>query len=144
MVFPRGAGWICTLKGEALRSFRPRMSLVFQDPYSSLNPRMTVRDIIAEPLVAAGLMTRRQIDARVREIAARCKLNLEHLRRFPACLFGRAAPAHLHRPGAGRAARFRGLRRERLGAGRVDPGRDREPAEGSAGRDGRRLPVHRA
>jgi len=78
-----------TLTGEALRRFRPRMSLVFQDPYSSLNPRMTVRDIIAEPLVAAGLETdRARIDARVREIAARCKLNLEHLRRFPHAFSG--------------------------------------------------------
>ena len=73
----------------ALRPLRPRMSLVFQDPYSSLNPRMTVRDIIAEPLVAAGLLRdRSQIDARVRAIAARCKLDLEHLRRFPHAFSG--------------------------------------------------------
>jgi peptide/nickel transport system ATP-binding protein len=65
------------------------MSLVFQDPYSSLNPRMTVRDIIAEPLVVAGLMRDRDaIDARVRAIAARCKLDLEHLRRFPHAFSG--------------------------------------------------------
>ncbi len=77
------------LEGEALRLFRPRMSLVFQDPYSSLNPRMTVRDIIAEPLIASGLMTDREaIDTRVREIAGRCKLNLEHLRRFPHAFSG--------------------------------------------------------
>jgi oligopeptide/dipeptide ABC transporter ATP-binding protein len=89
MVFPEGRVNLHDLSGEALRSFRPRMSLVFQDPYSSLNPRMTVRDIIAEPLVAAGLMTdRAQIDARVREIAGRCKLNLEHLRRFPHAFSG--------------------------------------------------------
>ncbi len=89
MVFREGGLDLATLGGAALRAFRPRMSLVFQDPYSSLNPRMTVRDIIAEPLVAAGLMTdRAQIDARVREIAARCKLNLEHLRRFPHAFSG--------------------------------------------------------
>jgi len=77
------------LSGETLRQFRPRMSLVFQDPYSSLNPRMTVRDIIAEPLVASGLMTKREeIDERVRDVAARCKLNLEHLRRFPHAFSG--------------------------------------------------------
>ncbi|MEZ5825996.1 MAG: ABC transporter ATP-binding protein [Geminicoccaceae bacterium] len=77
------------LVGESLRAFRPKMSLVFQDPYSSLNPRMTVRDIIAEPLVASGLMTdRKEIDERVREIAGRCKLNLEHLRRFPHAFSG--------------------------------------------------------
>ncbi|MBO6826240.1 MAG: ABC transporter ATP-binding protein [Sneathiella sp.] len=78
-----------TLTGETLRQFRPRMSLVFQDPYSSLNPRMTVRDIIAEPLVASGLMNSRdEVDARVRDVAARCKLNLEHLRRFPHAFSG--------------------------------------------------------
>ncbi len=77
------------LQGEDLRAFRPQMSLVFQDPYSSLNPRMTVRDIIAEPLVASGQMTNRdEIDARVREIAERCKLDLEHLRRFPHAFSG--------------------------------------------------------
>lgn len=89
MVFREGGLDLATLGGAALRAFRPRMSLVFQDPYSSLNPRMTVRDIIAEPLVAAGLMSDRgQIDARVREIAERCKLNLEHLRRFPHAFSG--------------------------------------------------------
>lgn len=89
MVFREGGLDLATLGGAALRAFRPRMSLVFQDPYSSLNPRMTVRDIIAEPLVAAGLMRdRTEIDARVRDIAARCKLNLEHLRRFPHAFSG--------------------------------------------------------
>jgi len=89
MVLPEGRVSLHSLSGEALRSFRPRMSLVFQDPYSSLNPRMTVRDIIAEPLVAGGLMRDRgAIDARVRDIAARCKLNLEHLRRFPHAFSG--------------------------------------------------------
>ncbi len=89
MVFKAGPVELSALSGEALRLFRPRMSLVFQDPYSSLNPRMTVRDIIAEPLIAGGIMTdRAHIDARVREIAARCKLNLEHLRRFPHAFSG--------------------------------------------------------
>jgi oligopeptide/dipeptide ABC transporter ATP-binding protein len=89
MVFREGGVPVHSLSGEALRLFRPRMSLVFQDPYSSLNPRMTVRDIIAEPLVAGGFMRdRAQIDARVREIAARCKLDLEHLRRFPHAFSG--------------------------------------------------------
>ncbi|MEO1459149.1 MAG: oligopeptide/dipeptide ABC transporter ATP-binding protein, partial [Pseudomonadota bacterium] len=89
MAFREGGVALHALAGEALRLFRPRMSLVFQDPYSSLNPRMTVRDIIAEPLVASGLMTKRdEIDARVREIAGRCKLNLEHLRRFPHAFSG--------------------------------------------------------
>lgn len=89
MVFHEGPHAISSMTLGALRAFRPRMSLVFQDPYSSLNPRMTVRDIIAEPLVASGMMKDREmIDARVRAIAARCKLNLEHLRRFPHAFSG--------------------------------------------------------
>ena len=89
MVFREGGLDLVPLGRQALRPLRSRMSLVFQDPYSSLNPRMTVRDIIAEPLVAAGLMRDRdEIDARVRAIAARCKLDLEHLRRFPHAFSG--------------------------------------------------------
>ena len=85
----RGPIELQSLAGEALRLFRPNMSMVFQDPYSSLNPRMTVRDIIAEPLVASGLVKdREEVDRRVREIAGRCKLNLEHLRRFPHAFSG--------------------------------------------------------
>lgn len=89
MAFSEGPVQINSLVGEMLRAFRPEVSLVFQDPYSSLNPRMTVRDIIAEPLVASGLMTDRdKIDNRVREIAERCKIDLEHLRRFPHAFSG--------------------------------------------------------
>ncbi len=76
------------LQGEELRKFRRHMQMIFQDPYASLNPRMTVRDIIAEPLVASGLDKGKTLDARVREGAARCKLNLEYLRRFPHAFSG--------------------------------------------------------
>jgi ABC-type oligopeptide transport system ATPase subunit len=64
------------------------MHLVFQDPYASLNPRMTVHDIIAEPLECLNSMSRSEIDQRIRETAAMCKLNLEHLRRFPHAFSG--------------------------------------------------------
>ncbi|MCP5149267.1 MAG: ATP-binding cassette domain-containing protein [Ectothiorhodospiraceae bacterium] len=77
------------LEGESLRRFRKHMQLIFQDPYASLNPRMTVRDIIAEPLEAgAQKMAKSEIDDRVRETARRCRLNLEHLRRFPHAFSG--------------------------------------------------------
>ncbi|GAA0783928.1 dipeptide ABC transporter ATP-binding protein [Marinobacterium sediminicola] len=63
--------------------------LVFQDPYSSLNPRMTVRDIIAEPLQALGLCrNREEIDQRVIEVAKRCHIEVSHLRRFPHAFSG--------------------------------------------------------
>ncbi len=76
------------LSDKELRGFRKHMQLIFQDPYSSLNPRMTVRDIIAEPLVAQKLATGREVDERVRDTAALCKLNLEYLRRFPHAFSG--------------------------------------------------------
>ncbi len=78
-----------TLEGAALKDYRKRAQLIFQDPYAALSPRMTVRDIIAEPLEVMGLTKNRaETDERVREIAAKCRLNLEHLRRFPHAFSG--------------------------------------------------------
>lgn len=72
-----------------LNEYRKRAQLIFQDPYAALSPRMTVRDIIAEPLQVMGLTSsREETDERVREIAAKCRLNLEHLRRFPHAFSG--------------------------------------------------------
>jgi len=72
-----------------LKEYRKRAQLIFQDPYAALSPRMTVRDIIAEPLEVMKITkTREETDARVREIAAQCRLNLEHLRRFPHAFSG--------------------------------------------------------
>ena len=78
-----------SLSGDALKDYRKRAQLIFQDPYAALSPRMTVRDIIAEPLEVMGLTrSRAETDERVREIAAKCRLNLEHLRRFPHAFSG--------------------------------------------------------
>jgi peptide/nickel transport system ATP-binding protein len=76
------------LEGDTLRRFRRHMQMVFQDPYASLNPRLTVRDIIAEPLISGKLASGRELDEWVRQVAGRCKLNLEHLRRFPHAFSG--------------------------------------------------------
>jgi len=91
IVFRNAAGEIDLAQmGRArLRAYRREAQLIFQDPYAALNPRMTVRDIIAEPLGVMGLTrTREETDSRVREIAALCRLNLEHLRRFPHAFSG--------------------------------------------------------
>ncbi|MCP4877740.1 MAG: ATP-binding cassette domain-containing protein [Gammaproteobacteria bacterium] len=78
-----------SLQGPELKDYRKRAQLIFQDPYAALSPRMTVRDIIAEPLEVMGLTSsREETDAKVREIAAKCRLNLEHLRRFPHAFSG--------------------------------------------------------
>ncbi len=72
------------LKGEALTKARQKMKLIFQDPYSSLNPRMTVSDIIAEPIDIAGTYkTKAERDARVEEIMKAVGLDLEFKYRYP-------------------------------------------------------------
>jgi len=72
-----------------LNNYRKLAQLIFQDPHAALSPRMTVRDIIAEPLEVMGLtQTREETDEMVREMAAKCRLNLEHLRRFPHAFSG--------------------------------------------------------
>ncbi len=78
-----------SLAKKELKNYRKLAQLIFQDPYAALSPRMTVRDIIAEPLEVMGLtQTREETDERVRDIAAKCRLNLEHLRRFPHAFSG--------------------------------------------------------
>lgn len=80
---------IATIGKKELKDYRKRAQLIFQDPYAALSPRMTVRDIIAEPLEVMNLTSsREETDTRVREIAAKCRLNLEHLRRFPHAFSG--------------------------------------------------------
>lgn len=79
---------LTALEGKKLKDFRKHMQLIFQDPYASLNPRMTVRDIIAEPLECQTSLSRTQIDEKVQEVAGLCKLNIEHLRRFPHAFSG--------------------------------------------------------
>jgi peptide/nickel transport system ATP-binding protein len=79
---------LAKLARDELRAMRRHAQMIFQDPYSSLNPRMTVRDIIAEPLVASGVARGAEVDERVRETARRCQLSLEHLRRYPHAFSG--------------------------------------------------------
>jgi len=79
---------LAKLSPTELRAFRRHAQMIFQDPYSSLNPRMTVRDIIAEPLVAGGVAYGDEVDERVRETARLCQLSLEHLRRYPHAFSG--------------------------------------------------------
>ncbi len=72
------------LKGDELTRARQKMKLIFQDPYSSLNPRMTVADIIAEPIDIAGTYkTRAERDARVEEIMEAVGLDLAFKYRYP-------------------------------------------------------------
>ena len=74
---------ITALEPEALRLVRPSMQMVFQDPQASLNPRMTVESIIAEPLVEHRQMTAAERHARVAELMDAVGLNRRFANRFP-------------------------------------------------------------
>jgi oligopeptide transport system ATP-binding protein len=74
---------ITTLGTAELRAMRRRMQIVFQDPFASLNPRMTVFDILAEPIRLHGLAEGAAVDARVMELLARVGLQPFHAERFP-------------------------------------------------------------
>ncbi|WP_341914678.1 ABC transporter ATP-binding protein [Ferrovibrio terrae] len=74
---------ITKLTGTALRDLRREMQLVFQDPYASLNPRMTVGDILAEPLMLHGLVPPGKRKARVEELLTLVGLRASHARRYP-------------------------------------------------------------
>lgn len=74
---------VLTLSGEALRTQRRQMQFVFQDPYASLNPRMTVARIVGEPLVVHGLAEGADLERRIQELLDMVGLRPEHARRFP-------------------------------------------------------------
>ncbi len=74
---------LCQLGGEHLRRLRPHMQPIYQDPYGSLNPRMTVDGIVGEPLVVHGLARGRQVQERVAEILRLVGLEPEMGRRYP-------------------------------------------------------------
>ncbi len=68
---------------EDLRRMRREMQIVFQDPYSSLDPRMTVGDIVGEPLIVHGIGTRRDRSARIRELLDVVGFNPSYTNRYP-------------------------------------------------------------
>ena len=71
------------LSKDALRALRPKMQLVFQDPYSSLNPRLRVGDAIGEALLQHGLASKAELRERVLDTLAICGLSSQHYGRFP-------------------------------------------------------------
>ncbi len=71
------------LKGARLRRQRKRMQMIFQDPYASLNGRMTVGDIVGEPLLVHRVVGRGQREARVRELLETVGINPNTLNRYP-------------------------------------------------------------
>ena len=80
---------LATLSDDALRKTRRRMQVIFQDPYSSLNPRMTIGQILAEPLKVHAIVPEKAARAaRVRELLAQVGLLPQHEKRYPHQLSG--------------------------------------------------------
>jgi peptide/nickel transport system ATP-binding protein len=75
---------VASLRGESLRAMRRRMQIIFQDPYGSLNPRMTVETAVSEPMIIQKIAGTKQ-DRRDRAVALLEEVGLEasHLRRYP-------------------------------------------------------------
>ncbi len=77
-----------TMGGDELRALRPRMQMVFQDPYSSLNPRLTVEESIGEPIVVHRAPERSALRARVDELLVMVGLPVRLAKRYPHQLSG--------------------------------------------------------
>jgi len=74
---------VLKLRGPELFAYRRKVQFVFQDPFSSLNPRMTIQDIVAEPLVIHGIGDAEERFARVKELMTLVGLDVRYLRRYP-------------------------------------------------------------
>lgn len=79
---------VTTLPGSELRSLRRQMQMIFQDPFASLNPRMTLLDIVGEPLLVHGVGTSRERTERVVELLRLVGLRPEYMRRYPHAFSG--------------------------------------------------------
>ena len=85
ILFNEGGNLVETLKlkGQKLQDFRKKVQFVFQDPMGSLNPRMSVFDIITEPLVIHDVGTAKEREEMAKELMALVGLDTKHLRRYP-------------------------------------------------------------
>jgi len=74
---------LTTMSGHDLLALRQKIQIVFQDPTNSLDPRMLVKDIVAEPLVSQRLVKARELEGRVLELLGIVGLTADHLMRYP-------------------------------------------------------------
>ena len=86
---PEEAGYdLATLENAALRPVRPHLQMIFQDPYTSLNPRKTILDIVSEPLRLNGMGRGSELEDRVVEMLRLVGLRPEYITRYPHAFSG--------------------------------------------------------
>ena len=139
----RGPGHGASSRKRQMLPLRKDIQMIFQDPYSSLNPRHTVGTIVGIPLRVHNVVPKNKVLDRVRELLEVVGLNPEHYNRYPNEFSG----GQRQRIGIARALALqpeaaRG-RRAGLRARRVDPGAGGQPAPGRAAGVRHRLPLHR-
>ena len=90
ILFRRDEGMvdIANMSNSQLKTLRREMQIIFQDPFSSLNPRMTVYDIITEPLIIHGQRDKDMLNERVRELLDMVGLKSQHMNRYPYAFSG--------------------------------------------------------
>jgi len=74
---------ITKLNQKQLRKLRPKMQIVFQDPFSSLNPRLPIKEIIGEAIAYHKIAKGREVERRVQELLEMVGLSVEHMNRYP-------------------------------------------------------------
>ncbi len=79
---------IAHVQSKVMRKVRPHVQMIFQDPFASLNQRMTVREILAEPLIVNKVARGRKLEMRVRELVEMVGLKVQHLNRYPHAFSG--------------------------------------------------------
>jgi oligopeptide/dipeptide ABC transporter ATP-binding protein len=79
---------LASITPAAMKPLRRYIQMVFQDPFASLNPRMTIREILAEPLIVNKILRGAQLEDRVRELIDLVGLRLSHLSRYPHAFSG--------------------------------------------------------
>lgn len=79
---------IAKIPNSQLKPYRRELRMIFQDPYASLNPRMTVMDIVGEPLTVHGIAHGKELEDRVADLLKRVGLRPEYMRRYPHAFSG--------------------------------------------------------
>lgn len=121
------------LKPRQLKELRKNMQIIFQDPFSSVNPRFTVEDTLKEVLLRSGKATRSTVDAEVTKLMDMVGIARRLRMAYPHEMDGGRRPACVYRPCTGHGPQVCGLRRACVRTGRLHSSAGAEPAAGPSG-----------